>query len=163
MACCLIVALLLVLSGRLLDLHPHLHRKFLSYPSKRASCLANPYQGCHQRCRLVLHTRRRCKIRLTPYDMIMSFRDVKNVNAFATEDFQGCRYLLADGLSMLPGSDSCTGHVLRCMCCLQGAVCTGIWVIAHECGHQAFSKYQLVNDSVGLVMHSCLLVPYFSW
>jgi len=45
----------------------------------------------------------------------------------------------------------------------QGAVCTGIWVIAHECGHQAFSKSQLVNDAVGLVFHSCLLVPYFSW
>lgn len=28
---------------------------------------------------------------------------------------------------------------------------------------QAFSKYQTVNDSVGLVVHSCLLVPYYSW
>ena len=108
---------------------------------------------------------------------------------------------------------------------LQGAVCTGLWVIAHECGHQvwpcgrgysaakmteltprdaacllpqllhgalpgateqsccvdhdhacgrqceiggaavvqAFSKYQTVNDGVGLVVHSCLLVPYYSW
>jgi omega-6 fatty acid desaturase (delta-12 desaturase) len=42
-------------------------------------------------------------------------------------------------------------------------VCTGIWVIAHECGHQAFSKWQAVNDAVGLVLHSCLLVPYYSW
>ena len=79
---------------------------------------------------------------------------------------------------------------------LQGAVCTGLWVIAHECGHQvremplnsnklhfiqllpgsdvscshlrisarqAFSKYQTVNDAVGLVVHTCLLVPYYSW
>lgn len=45
----------------------------------------------------------------------------------------------------------------------QGAVGTGVWVIAHECGHQAFSKWQAVNDSVGLVLHSCLLVPYYSW
>ena len=45
----------------------------------------------------------------------------------------------------------------------QGAVCTGIWVIAHECGHQAFSKWQAVNDAVGLAMHTCLLVPYYSW
>lgn len=45
----------------------------------------------------------------------------------------------------------------------QGAVCTGIWVIAHECGHQAFSKWQTVNDGVGLVFHSLLLVPYYSW
>lgn len=28
---------------------------------------------------------------------------------------------------------------------------------------QAFSKYQTVNDAVGLVVHSCLLVPYYSW
>lgn len=46
---------------------------------------------------------------------------------------------------------------------LQGAVCTGLWVIAHECGHQAFSKSQAINDGVGLVVHSCLLVPYYSW
>lgn len=79
----------------------------------------------------------------------------------------------------------------------QGAVATGVWVIAHECGellhhavsavfvhtvespclclslteaniidaagHQAFSKWQAVNDGVGLVLHSCLLVPYYSW
>ena len=41
---------------------------------------------------------------------------------------------------------------------LQGAVCTGIWVQAHECGHQAFSKYKKVNDGIGLVLHSLLLV-----
>lgn len=45
----------------------------------------------------------------------------------------------------------------------QGAVCTGVWVIAHECGHQAFSRWQVVNDTVGLVLHSCLLVPFYSW
>lgn len=45
----------------------------------------------------------------------------------------------------------------------QGAVATGVWVIAHECGHQAFSKYQAINDGVGLVLHSLLLVPYYSW
>ncbi|KAL6768564.1 FAD2 [Auxenochlorella protothecoides x Auxenochlorella symbiontica] len=45
----------------------------------------------------------------------------------------------------------------------QGAVGTGIWVIAHECGHQAFSTSQTINDGVGLVFHSLLLVPYYSW
>lgn len=39
----------------------------------------------------------------------------------------------------------------------------GVWVIAHECGHQAFSSSQLVNDTVGFILHTCLLVPYFSW
>lgn len=45
----------------------------------------------------------------------------------------------------------------------QGAVCTGIWVISHECGHGAFSDYTWVNDLVGLTFHSALLVPYYSW
>ncbi|KAM7523327.1 hypothetical protein LguiA_013229 [Lonicera macranthoides] len=46
---------------------------------------------------------------------------------------------------------------------LQGCVLTGVWVIAHECGHHAFSDYQSVDDTVGLILHSALLVPYFSW
>ncbi|XP_071705480.1 acyl-lipid (9+3)-(E)-desaturase-like [Rutidosis leptorrhynchoides] len=45
----------------------------------------------------------------------------------------------------------------------QGCVLTGVWVIAHECGHHAFSDYQWVDDTVGFILHSCLLVPYFSW
>ncbi|KAI1107938.1 delta-12 fatty acid desaturase [Jackrogersella minutella] len=39
---------------------------------------------------------------------------------------------------------------------------TGIWVLAHECGHQAFSS-KILNDTLGFIMHSSLLVPYFSW
>jgi omega-6 fatty acid desaturase (delta-12 desaturase) len=46
---------------------------------------------------------------------------------------------------------------------LQGAVATGVWVIAHECGHQAFSESQAVNDGLGLLLHTALLVPYYSW
>ncbi|KAE8725150.1 Omega-6 fatty acid desaturase, endoplasmic reticulum isozyme 1 [Hibiscus syriacus] len=46
---------------------------------------------------------------------------------------------------------------------VQGSVMTGVWVIAHECGHHAFSDYQWVDDTVGLILHSALLVPYFSW
>ncbi|SCU88746.1 LADA_0E11870g1_1 [Lachancea dasiensis] len=44
-----------------------------------------------------------------------------------------------------------------------GAVGTGLWVLAHECGHQAFSDYGAVNDFVGWILHSYLMVPYFSW
>lgn len=46
---------------------------------------------------------------------------------------------------------------------IQGAVMTGLWVVAHECGHQSFSKWKMVNDSFGWVLHSLLLVPYHSW
>ncbi|MCD7467209.1 Delta(12)-fatty-acid desaturase [Datura stramonium] len=45
----------------------------------------------------------------------------------------------------------------------QGCVFTGIWMIGHECGHHAFSDYHRINDTVGLILHSLLLTPYFSW
>lgn len=45
----------------------------------------------------------------------------------------------------------------------QGIVFTGLWVIAHECGHHAFSDYQFLDDLVGFLLHSSLLIPYFSF
>lgn len=46
---------------------------------------------------------------------------------------------------------------------IQGGVATGLWVIAHECGHRAYSDSVLVCDIVGFILHSALLVPYHSW
>jgi omega-6 fatty acid desaturase / acyl-lipid omega-6 desaturase (Delta-12 desaturase) len=46
---------------------------------------------------------------------------------------------------------------------VQGLFGTGCWVLAHECGHGAFSDYKWLNDTVGWVVHSSLLVPYHSW
>ncbi|KAM9939803.1 hypothetical protein OXX80_000718 [Metschnikowia pulcherrima] len=48
-------------------------------------------------------------------------------------------------------------------CIAQGLIGTGLWILAHECGHSAFSDSRLVNDTVGWVLHSWWLVPYFSW
>ena len=45
----------------------------------------------------------------------------------------------------------------------QGCICTGLWVIAHECGHRAFSDNIVFGDAVGITLHSLLLVPYHSW
>lgn len=44
-----------------------------------------------------------------------------------------------------------------------GTIMTGPWVVAHECGHGAFSPNQTWNDIVGFVVHQALLVPYFAW
>lgn len=44
-----------------------------------------------------------------------------------------------------------------------GLFATGLWVIAHECGHQAFSDSKLINNTVGWILHSALGVPYHSW
>jgi omega-6 fatty acid desaturase (delta-12 desaturase) len=46
---------------------------------------------------------------------------------------------------------------------VQGCVMTGLWVVAHECGHQAFSESKALNNAVGMFAHSFLLVPYHSW
>jgi omega-6 fatty acid desaturase (delta-12 desaturase) len=40
---------------------------------------------------------------------------------------------------------------------------TGVWVLAHECGHQSFSESELVNNTVGTICHSLLLVPFHPW
>jgi len=44
-----------------------------------------------------------------------------------------------------------------------GCILTGHWVLAHECGHGAFSPSQTFNDFWGFIMHQALLVPYFAW
>ncbi|TFL02408.1 fatty acid desaturase-domain-containing protein [Pterulicium gracile] len=44
-----------------------------------------------------------------------------------------------------------------------GLFSTGLWVLAHECGHQAFSESKAINNVVGWVLHSGLGVPYHSW
>ena len=44
-----------------------------------------------------------------------------------------------------------------------GTAATGLWVVAHECGHGAFSTDERLQDCIGFVLHSALLVPYFSW
>ena len=36
-------------------------------------------------------------------------------------------------------------------------------MIAHECGHRAFSDHIWLGDVVGLVLHSALMVPYHPW
>jgi omega-6 fatty acid desaturase (delta-12 desaturase) len=46
---------------------------------------------------------------------------------------------------------------------IQGLLFTGVWIIAHECGHGALFDDSRLGDTIGFVLHSFLLVPYFSW
>ena len=41
-----------------------------------------------------------------------------------------------------------------------GLFATGLWVIAHECGHQAFSESKFINHSVGWVLHSAYVILF---
>lgn len=34
-----------------------------------------------------------------------------------------------------------------------GTAATGAWVVAHECGHGAFSNNRKLQDAVGFVLH----------
>ncbi|KAK8128190.1 hypothetical protein PG984_009298 [Apiospora sp. TS-2023a] len=58
------------------------------------------------------------------------------------------------------------GRILLCYFVfpfLAGIPLTGLWVLAHECGHGAFSTNGFVSNTVGLVLHSALMNPYFAW
>ncbi len=46
---------------------------------------------------------------------------------------------------------------------LQGSFMMGLWTIGHECGHYGFSNYPILDDTVGIIIHSLLLTPYHSW
>ncbi len=45
----------------------------------------------------------------------------------------------------------------------QGLFFMGIWVLAHDCGHNAFTPNKVINNIVGFIVHTMLLTPYFSW
>ncbi|KAJ8454294.1 hypothetical protein ONZ45_g19361 [Pleurotus djamor] len=45
----------------------------------------------------------------------------------------------------------------------QGLAFAGLWCLGHEAGHGNLSPYGLVNSVLGLLLHSFILVPYFSW
>ncbi|XP_047337845.1 delta(12)-fatty-acid desaturase FAD2-like [Impatiens glandulifera] len=72
-------------------------------------------------------------------------------------------YAATSYIHLLPGPPALSGFVWLLYACVQGCVLQGVWIIAHECGHHAFSDYQWLDDTVGFILHSALLVPYFSW
>ncbi|KAF2626056.1 hypothetical protein BU25DRAFT_449738 [Macroventuria anomochaeta] len=46
---------------------------------------------------------------------------------------------------------------------VQGCFFTGLWILAHDCGHDSFSANLTVNAITGWFLHSMLMVPFFSW
>ena len=46
---------------------------------------------------------------------------------------------------------------------ITGTIAMGCWVLAHECGHHAFHPNRRIEGVVGFILHSALLVPYYSW
>jgi omega-6 fatty acid desaturase (delta-12 desaturase) len=69
----------------------------------------------------------------------------------------------ANLLNVLPPENLLTAPFWMAYSAITGTVAMGLWVLAHECGHGAFSKNKTIQDTVGYVLHSLFLVPYYSW
>jgi hypothetical protein len=72
--------------------------------------------------------------------------------------FLGAKYILPMGFTSPKAIASWVGYAV-----VTGTAAIGMWVTAHECGHGAFSNNRKLQDFVGYLFHSALLVPYFSW
>lgn len=66
-------------------------------------------------------------------------------------------------LSYLNPANFLTWPVWALYSAVTGTVAMGLWVLAHECGHGAFSKNKTLQDAIGYAIHSAMLVPYYSW
>ena len=105
---------------------------------------------------------------------IPTMNDIKNVvpsKCFKRNTFKSLRYLfqsiilqiivVAIGLSIPIKQEMLFVWIIYAV--LSGTVAMGFWVLAHECGHGAFSDNKKLETFVGYFLHSILLVPYFSW
>lgn len=45
----------------------------------------------------------------------------------------------------------------------QGTMFWALFVVGHDCGHQSFSSSQKLNNLIGNIVHSSILVPYHGW
>jgi len=112
-------------------------------------------------------------------DDIPSFAEVKSVipeECFKVDDMVSFAHLAMSSaatalctiiglqlVNLIGTSSILTFPIWTAYAALTGTVAMGLWVLAHECGHGAFSNNKKVNDFVGFVLHSALLVPFFSW
>ncbi|KAH8879327.1 hypothetical protein GQ53DRAFT_756130 [Thozetella sp. PMI_491] len=85
--------------------------------------------------------------------------------SYVVRDVAMAAGLLWAALTYIPQIENATWRFAAWMAYgyLQGLVGVGIWILAHEAGHGAFSKHDRFNNVVGWVLHSSLLVPFFSW
>jgi omega-6 fatty acid desaturase (delta-12 desaturase) len=98
-----------------------------------------------------------CYERNTKKSMLFALQDLAGVAACA---FAGVKFLLpAVGVSSAPLS--VLAWTLYSL--ITGTVAIGMWVTAHECGHGAFSNNRKLQDFIGYIFHTILLVPYYSW
>ena len=71
--------------------------------------------------------------------------------------------LFAVGLGTLIPLTSAASPLWLLYGVITGTIAMGCWVLAHECGHHAFHPNRRIEGVVGFLLHSALLVPYYSW
>jgi omega-6 fatty acid desaturase (delta-12 desaturase) len=74
-----------------------------------------------------------------------------------------CTLIGASLLSVAPPENLLSLPVWGAYSVVTGTVAMGLWVLAHECGHGAFSPNKKLQDAIGFIIHSIMLVPYYSW
>lgn len=84
---------------------------------------------------------------------------VRDIAAILVIGYIGTNYIPV----LFPNSALLRGIAYAIQSYLIGLFGFGLWILAHECGHSAFSESNTVNDTVGWVLHSWWMVPYFSW
>ena len=105
---------------------------------------------------------------------IPTLNEIKNIlpkQCFSIKTRTSLKYLLQSlfiqfivvGLGFLIPFSSKMIPIWGLYAVLSGTTAMGFWVLAHECGHGAFSKNKTLETFVGYILHSLLLVPYFSW
>lgn len=109
------------------------------------------------------------------YPDIHTIRDAIPAHCFVPSTWRSLGYVVRDvamamalgwaALTYIPRIDGAAWRTAAWIAYgyVQGLVCTGVWILAHEAGHGAFSVHGRLNDVVGWVLHSALLVPFFSW
>ncbi|KAG5635515.1 hypothetical protein H0H81_010978 [Sphagnurus paluster] len=48
-------------------------------------------------------------------------------------------------------------------CWIQGLVWAGIFCLGHDAGHGTLFENSKVNNAVGFILHTWLLIPYYAW
>ncbi|MCT0198873.1 fatty acid desaturase [Synechococcus sp. CS-1325] len=89
--------------------------------------------------------------------------DKNSARAWRKLAFSLSTSLLAYGLGCLIPLQWAFAPLWLAYAVVAGTLAMGCWVLAHECGHNAFHPNRTIEAGVGLVLHSLLLVPYFSW
>lgn len=46
---------------------------------------------------------------------------------------------------------------------IQGTMFWALFVVGHDCGHRSFSRYKWLNDFIGHLAHTPILVPFHGW